>query len=101
MEQVIDVDPCGLRMPHSKPHVDVTRLVQHLAKHGSSVEGMPPVWLSEDPQGLYVLVNGVTRATRACLFTVRGTLIPAVVIDRVRRSLTLEPTVKAAYSLMK
>jgi hypothetical protein len=47
--------------------------------HGSSAIGMPPPWAYEGTDGVLMLYNGVTRATRIAKFA-PGTLIRIEVI---------------------
>jgi hypothetical protein len=42
----------------------VLKLHQQIAQYGDSVAGMPPLWVYEAADGVLVVYNGVTRATR-------------------------------------
>jgi hypothetical protein len=75
-----DVDPRELRVPPSRLQgVDPAKLQRQIAKHGSSAVGMPPPWLYEGTDGVLMLYNGVTRATRIAKLA-PGTLIRVEVI---------------------
>src|SRR5215470_934450 len=60
-----DVDPRELRLPPSRRQgADPWKLQRQIARFGASSVGMPPPWVYESTDGVLVLYNGVTRATR-------------------------------------
>jgi hypothetical protein len=81
MSEFIDVDPGELYLPPSRPQgADPGKLVRQISKHGSSLDGMPPLQVVRGKDGHLRINDGVTRATRAA--KVRpGTLVPAEVIQ--------------------
>jgi hypothetical protein len=60
-----DVNPAELRVPSSRRYgADPAKLHRQIAKFGASADGMPPLWVFEAADGVLVVYNGVTRATR-------------------------------------
>lgn len=60
-----DVDPAELRLPSSRSSgADPYKLQRQIARHGTSIAGMPPLFAYEGSDGVLELVDGVTRATR-------------------------------------
>jgi len=60
-----DVDPSKLRLPSSRQSgADPAKLHQQIARFGTSAVGMPALWVYEAADGVLVVYNGVTRATR-------------------------------------
>lgn len=81
-----DVDPCELRVPHSRPQgADPAKLQRQIAQFGRSGAGMPPPWVFEAADGVLVLYNGVTRATRIAKLS-PGSLIRVEVVGKLRRA---------------
>ena len=65
MSEFRDVDPRELRLPPSRRKgADPEKLSRQVYLSGSSMEGMPPPWVYERTDGVLMLYNGVTRATR-------------------------------------
>ena len=80
------VDPRELRLPSSRPGgADPVKLQRQIARFGSSTEGMPPLEVYEGADGVLLVYNGVTRATRIAMLA-PGTLVPVDVIGRLRRA---------------
>jgi len=78
-----DVDPRELRVPPSRQQgADPTKLHRQIALFGLSTAGMPPPWVYEASDGVLVVYNGVTRATRIAKL-VPGVLIRVEVIGRL------------------
>jgi hypothetical protein len=95
MPEFIDVDPGELRLPPSRAQgADPYKLARQIAKHGDSLEGMPPIQVVRGKDGHLRINDGVTRATRAA--NIRpGTLVPAEVIQELPRlDVTRMPKVK-------
>jgi len=87
-----DVDPRELRPPHSRPQADPTKLHRQIARFGASVAGMPPLIVYEGSDGVLVIYNGVTRATRIAKLA-PGTLIPVEVIGRLKKAYGSESSI--------
>ena len=88
-----DVDPRQLRVPPSRRQgADPTKLQRQIALFGASNIGMPPPWVYEGSDGVLVLYNGVTRATRIAKLA-PGTLIRVEVIGRLPQTYAGEPKI--------
>lgn len=78
--KIVYVDPRELYVPVSRPQgADPAKLHRQIAKHGKSLDGMPPVVVHRCADGRYQLNDGATRATRAAKLR-PGVTIPAEVI---------------------
>jgi hypothetical protein len=63
--EFLQVDPASLHLPSSRREgADPAKLHRQLAKHGTSIEGMPPPEVQRGSDGEFVIYDGVTRATR-------------------------------------
>jgi hypothetical protein len=80
-----DVDPRELRVPPSRQGADPARLARQISLFGRSATGMPPPWVYEGSDGVLMLYNGITRATRIAKFA-PGTRIAVEIIDKLPRS---------------
>lgn len=87
-----DVDPRELRPPSSRPRADSIKLARQIARFGPSTAGMPPIIAYEGSDGVLVIYNGVTRATRIAKLA-PGTLVRVEVIGRLRRAFGPEPKI--------
>jgi len=88
-----DVDPRDLRLPPSRRQgADAAKLARQISLFGQSTAGMPPPWVYEGLDGVLVLYNGVTRATRVAKLA-PGTLIRVEVIGKLPRTFASEPRV--------
>jgi len=88
-----DIDPRELRvLPSRSTGADPIKLARQIAKFGSSTAGMPPLWVCEGTDGVLVIYNGVTRATRIAKLA-PGTLLTVEVILKLRRPLANEPKI--------
>ena len=88
-----DVDPRELRLPPSRRSgADPFKLHVQIATFGSSTAGMPPLWVYEASDGLLVVYNGVTRATRVAKL-VPGALVRVEVIGTLRRGHAASPSI--------
>jgi len=93
-QPIREVDPRELRLPPSRAGgVDPWKLHQEIRRFGSSKDGMPPIFVYEDPDGLLEISDGVTRATRMAKLA-PGETVPVLVIGRYRRSRGSSPCVK-------
>jgi hypothetical protein len=67
--EFLQVDPASLHLPGSRRDgADPIKLQRQLAKHGTSIEGMPPPDVKRGSDGELVIYDGVTRATRAAKY---------------------------------
>jgi hypothetical protein len=88
-----DVDPADLRVPPSRRQgADPAKLSRQIALFGRSAAGMPPPWVYEGSDGVLVLYNGVTRATRIAKLA-PGTRIRVEVIGRLPKPFAGEPRI--------
>jgi hypothetical protein len=95
MPEFIDVDPGELHLPPSRPlGADPLKLARQIAKHGNSLNGMPPLQVVRGKDGQLRINDGVTRATRAAQLR-PGVRVPAEVIqDLPKLDVTRMPKVK-------
>lgn len=87
-----DVDPRELRPPSSRPRADSVKLTRQITRFGASTEGMPPLVVYEGADGVLVIYNGVTRATRVAMLS-PGTLVRVEIIGRLRRAFGADPKI--------
>lgn len=88
-----DVDPKLLRVPGGRATgADPYKLQRQIAQFGSSSVGMPPPWVFECPDGVFLINNGVTRATRIAKLA-PGKLIRVEIIGRLRRPHASDPSI--------
>ena len=88
-----DVDPRELRVPpSSRQGADPAKLQRQIARFGRSAAGMPPPWVYEGSDGVLILYNGVTRATRVAKLA-PGALVRVEVIGRLRRAYGQDPKI--------
>src|SRR5205085_8837161 len=67
--EFLQVDPATLHLPGSRRDgTDPTKLHRQVAKHGFSIDGMPPPEVKRGSDGELVIYDGVTRATRAAKY---------------------------------
>jgi hypothetical protein len=93
-DEIREVDPNDLRLPSSRATgADPWKLHQQIGKFGSSTDGMPPIFVYEDPDGVLEISDGVTRATRIAKLA-PGATVPVVVIGHYRRSRATLPSVR-------
>ena len=93
MPDLRDVDPCELRVPPSRRQgADPAKLHRQIALFGRSAAGMPPPWVYEGSDGVLMLYNGVTRATRIAKLA-PGTLIQVEVIGKLPKAFAADPKI--------
>jgi hypothetical protein len=81
----VEVDPRELRVPPSRlSGADPYKLQRQIARYGGTTVGMPPPWAYEGTDGVLMLYNGVTRATRMAKLSA-GTLIRIEVVGKLRQ----------------
>jgi hypothetical protein len=80
-----DVDPAELRLPSSRSSgADAYKLQRQIARHGTSITGMPPLFAYEGADGVLELVDGVTRATRVAKL-LPGITVRVEVLGKLRQ----------------
>jgi hypothetical protein len=88
-----DVDPRELRVtPSRRSGADPFKLQLQIARFGVSTVGMPPLWVYEASDGVLVIYNGVTRATRIAKLA-PGTTVRVEVIGKFRRAYARDPKI--------
>jgi hypothetical protein len=88
-----DVDPREIRLPPSRRSgADPFKLQRQIARFGASSAGMPPPWVYEAADGVLVLYNGVTRATRIAKLA-PGTTVRVEVVGKLRRAYAGDPKI--------
>jgi hypothetical protein len=88
-----DVDPRELRVPSSRrTGADPVKLQRQIARFGASAAGLPPLITYEGSDGVLVIYNGVTRATRIAKLA-PGTLVRVEVIGKLRRAYGPDPKI--------
>ena len=93
-QPVREVDPGDLKLPPSRAGgADPWKLHQQIRQFGASKDGMPPIFVYEDPNGVLEISDGVTRATRIAKLA-PGETVPVVVIGHYRRSRANSPCVR-------
>jgi len=91
--EFLQVDPALLHLPGSRREgADPVKLQRQLAKHGTSIEGLPPPEVKRGSDGELVIYDGVTRATRAAKF-LPGTPITVEVTGQLKGPVGTLPTV--------
>jgi len=86
------VDPRELRVPGSRPVADAAKFARQVARYGAATEGMPAIFCYEGTDGVLMIFNGVTRATRIAQLS-PGTLVPVEVGGRLKKTFGPEPKI--------
>ena len=90
-----DVDPRTLHLPPSRASgADPVKLQRQIALYGTSVDGMPPLWVYRGSDGALMIYDGVTRATRVAMLLL-GTRVRVEVIGDLTAPCGHLPTVGA------
>jgi hypothetical protein len=85
-QPIQEVDPGELRLPPSRASgADPWKLHQQIRQFGSSKNGMPPILVYEDPDGILEISDRVTGASRIARLA-PGQTVPILVIGQYRRS---------------
>jgi hypothetical protein len=91
--EFLQVDPASLHLPGSRRDgADPIKLQRQLAKHGTSIVGMPPLEVKRGSDGELVIFDGVTRATRVARY-LPGTPITVEVTGQLKGPVGGLPTV--------
>ncbi|MBM3983600.1 MAG: hypothetical protein FJ304_25685 [Planctomycetes bacterium] len=89
----VDADPRELRvLPSRASGADPVKLQRQIAAYGTATAGMPTLVAFEATDGVLVLYDGVTRATRVAKLA-PGTLVRVEVIGRLRRAFAADPSI--------
>lgn len=88
-----DVDPAELRPPSQRPFADPAKLARQISRFGRSAAGMPPIEVYEGSDGVLVIWNGVTRASRIAKLA-PGQLVRVEVVGCLPRAFAGFPTIK-------
>lgn len=63
--EYLDVDPRTLHLPSTRPTgADPLKLQRQIAQYGPATQGIPPLLVYRGTDGEFIIVDGVTRATR-------------------------------------
>ena len=87
-----DVDPPELRLPSGRGGADPFKLQRQIARFGASSAGMPAPWVYEASDGVLVVYNGLTRATRIAKLA-PGATIRVEIVGKLRRAYAGEPKI--------
>jgi len=87
-----DVDPRELRVPGSRPTADPVKLARQTARFGTSTVGMPPIIVYEASDGVLVIYDGMTRATRVAT-QLPGKLVRVEIIGQLKRAHGSDPKI--------
>ena len=92
--EFLTLDPSTLRLPPSRSEgADPAKLQRQIARHGRSLDGMPPILVYRGTDAELMITDGVTRATRAAKLR-PGVLVTAEVLGTLPRAFGDLPTVK-------
>ncbi|HYV36069.1 MAG TPA: hypothetical protein VE988_10225 [Gemmataceae bacterium] len=92
--EFLQVDPGSLHLPGSRRDgADPVKLHNQQARHGTSVQGMPPLEVKRGSDGELVIYDGVTRATRVAKH-LPGTPVTVEVTGRLKGPVGSLPTVR-------
>jgi hypothetical protein len=93
--QYLSVDPADLYLPPTRPTgADPAKLARQIAKHGRSLDGMPPLQVVRGRDGHLRINDGVTRATRAAKLRPGEFVVVEVIQDLPRLNVTRMPRVR-------
>jgi hypothetical protein len=91
--EFLQVDPASLHLPSSRRDgADPLKLHEQLARHGTSMDGMPPPEVKRGSVGELVIYDGVTRSTRVAKY-LPGTPITVEVTGELNGPVGGLPTV--------
>ena len=89
----LNVDPRELRvLPSRQAGADLWKLQRQIARYGATSAGMPPLWVYEAADGVLVVYNGVTRATRIAKLA-PGMTVSVEVIGTLPRNFASAPSI--------
>ena len=91
--EYLEVNPSTLHLPPSRASgADPVKLQRQIALYGTSVDGMPALWVYRGSDGALMIYDGVTRATRVAML-LPGTRVCVEVIGDLRVPCGHLPTV--------
>jgi hypothetical protein len=91
----IQVDPAELYLPPSRRQgADPGKLARQIARHGNTLDGMPPLEVTRGKDGKLRLNDGVTRATRAAKLRPGEKLTAEVIQELPNLDVTKTPQIK-------
>jgi hypothetical protein len=95
MREFISVDPATLHLPTGirAQGADPGKLARQIARHGDSLDGMPPLELVRGKDGQLRINDGVTRATRAAKLRPRELVSAEVIATLPKVDVTRTPRV--------
>ena len=89
----LDVDPRTLRLPPARSTgADPAKLQRQIALYGTSIAGMPAIFVYRGSDGELMIFDGVTRCMRVARL-LPGTLVRVEVIGDLRSRFGHLPTV--------
>lgn len=93
MSDFRDIDPRELRPATSRRNgADPIKLHRQMARFGTSTDGMPPLIVYESSDGVLVIYDGVTRATRIAKLA-PGRTVKVEVIGQLRQAYSSQKTI--------
>ncbi|MBC8117244.1 MAG: hypothetical protein H7062_22845 [Candidatus Saccharimonas sp.] len=93
MPDIREIDPRELRVsPSRRQGADPAKLSRQISLFGRSAVGMPAPWVYEAADGVLVLYDGVTRATRLAKLS-PGVAIRVEVIGQLPKDCAAEPSI--------
>ncbi|MBY0522653.1 MAG: hypothetical protein K2R98_04620 [Gemmataceae bacterium] len=91
--EFLEIDPATLHLPGSRRDgADPMKLQRQVARHGTSILGMPPPEVKRGSDGKLVIYDGVTRASRVAKY-LPGTSITVEVTGQLQGPVGGLPTV--------
>ncbi len=92
--EFLQVDPRTLHLPPERDDgADSFKLALQYARHGDRLDGMPPPEVARDGKGHLMIMNGVTRATRAAEVAPGQPITVEVVDDNSHADYSRLPTI--------
>ena len=89
------VDPGELRLPPSRRSgADPFKLADQVRRFGTGTDGMPPVRVTRGADGLMMINDGVTRASRVAKLSPGATILAEVIEERPNLSFGGLPRVR-------
>ncbi len=92
--EFLDVDPHTLRLPPTRlTGADPVKLARQLSRHGTSIQGMPPLLVVRGKGGELQVYDGVTRATRVAKYLPGQVVTVEVLATKANLDLRGYPTI--------
>ena len=95
MREFVTVDPAKLFLPPGvrAQGADPGKLARQIARHGDSLDGMPPLEVTRGRDGHLRINDGVTRATRAAKLRPGEPVVAEVIATLPNLDVTRTPRV--------